>query len=254
MRKTTARRGIPGTGLVIALALVAGVLSLAPPAAAVPAATAAAADLPYGPYTCKQNFVWRDAFPYDYVCVTVVPDIRRETAEENRLADERREPNGGPWGPDTCKQGFVWREANRSDHVCVYPSSRSRAWLNNANAAFGLQDPSAPPRIFGTHTAEDYSAEYRHVTLRVTGAFSRNSKVTFSTYGYHGGGWELRTGYTFDTGDNGRIITPNGQILTFYCDLNAHRRAQAFLVATDHANGQVSNPGKVTDPLCISID
>ncbi|RBQ16414.1 hypothetical protein DP939_31185 [Spongiactinospora rosea] len=181
-----------------------------------------------------------------------MPDVRWETREENRLAAERREPNGGPWGPDTCKQGFVWREANRSDHVCVYPSSRSRAWVNSANAAFGLQDPSAPLRIGGTSAYEEYYAPEDLVTWRVSGAFSRNSKVTFSTYGYRNGGWQLETGYTVDTDANGRIAN-NGYIHTFRCNLESSRRAKAFLVAADHANGQVSNPGQVTDPWCIPI-
>ena len=26
-------------------------------------------DLPYGPDTCKQGYVWRDAIPGDHVCV-----------------------------------------------------------------------------------------------------------------------------------------------------------------------------------------
>jgi hypothetical protein len=40
-----------------------------------------------------------------------------------------------PFGPDACKQGYVWREAFEFDHVCVSPSTRSQAWVDNAQAA-----------------------------------------------------------------------------------------------------------------------
>lgn len=88
--------------------------------------------LPYGPKTCLQGFVWREASAGDLVCVT--PDVRAETAQENALADARRSPTGGPYGPNTCLSGFVWREAYPNDVVCVPPSSRSRAAADNAQA------------------------------------------------------------------------------------------------------------------------
>jgi hypothetical protein len=91
-----------------------------------------ASALPYGPDTCKQGFVWREAQPTDHVCVT--PDIRTQTADENNLADQRRDPNGGAYGPDTCLVGFVWREAFADDHVCVPPESRDQAHADNAAA------------------------------------------------------------------------------------------------------------------------
>ncbi len=88
---------------------------------------------PYGPDTCKQGYVWREASSTDHVCVT--PDIRTQAANDNRQAANRRSPNGGPYGPDTCKQGYVWREAFANDHVCVTPQTRSRAADDNRNAA-----------------------------------------------------------------------------------------------------------------------
>ena len=91
-----------------------------------------ASALPYGPDTCKQGFVWREAQPSDHVCVT--PDIRTQTAQENSFAAARRDPNGGAYGPDTCLVGFVWREAFSGDHVCVPPDSRSQAAADNAAA------------------------------------------------------------------------------------------------------------------------
>ncbi|MFD9828490.1 fibronectin type III domain-containing protein [Tsukamurella tyrosinosolvens] len=88
--------------------------------------------LPYGPDTCKQGFVWREARSSDHVCVT--PSTRTATVEENRLASSRRQPGGGAYGPNTCRQGFVWREAYSGDVVCVTPASRTRAAADNAAA------------------------------------------------------------------------------------------------------------------------
>ena len=73
---------------------------------------------------CASGFVWRTARPEDLVCVT--PAARARVAEENRLAGERRDPNGA-YGPDTCIAGFVWREAVSGDVVCVTPDSRALA-------------------------------------------------------------------------------------------------------------------------------
>ncbi len=67
--------------------------------------TASAAPLPYGPDTCMQGFVWREARSGDTVCVT--PDVRSSTAQENAQSRQNVEPNGGAYGPTTCKQGLV---------------------------------------------------------------------------------------------------------------------------------------------------
>jgi hypothetical protein len=96
-------------------------------------ATAGADPLPYGPDTCAQGFVWREAGPGDVVCVT--PAVRSSTAQQNQAAGQNREPNGGAYGPDTCKQGFVWREAFGGDVVCVTPGIRSQAASDNSAAA-----------------------------------------------------------------------------------------------------------------------
>ena len=85
---------------------------------------------------CIQGFVWREAFPGDRVCV--MPAIRAQAAEDNRLAVSRRPPSGGSYGPDTCKEGFVWRDAGPRDHVCVPPSTRAQAKEDN-NAASSRQ-------------------------------------------------------------------------------------------------------------------
>jgi hypothetical protein len=94
-------------------------------------AVAGADPLPYGPDTCNQGFVWREAGPGDVVCVT--PAVRSSTAQQNQAAAQNREPNGGAYGPDTCKQGFVWREAFGGDVVCV--GIRTQAASDNSAAA-----------------------------------------------------------------------------------------------------------------------
>ncbi len=87
----------------------------------------------FGPDTCKQGFVWREAFANDHVCV--LPSERDEAKRDNAEAGARRQPGGGGSGPDTCKAGFVWREARPSDHVCVIPSKRAQVADDNRRAS-----------------------------------------------------------------------------------------------------------------------
>jgi len=118
--------------------LVAGGLftGLATPAVAAPAPASASAvsvaALPYGPDTCKQGYVWREAALGDHVCVT--PATRQRTRNDNARAAVRRDPNG-PYGPNTCKQGFVWRNAFDGDAVCVTPQVREQTRIDNSLAA-----------------------------------------------------------------------------------------------------------------------
>jgi hypothetical protein len=79
--------------------------------------------------SCKQGFVWREAVPNDYVCVT--PEERDAANVQNRNAQANRNPKGGAYGNDTCKQGFVWRETFKNDHVCVTTSERDDAKSQN---------------------------------------------------------------------------------------------------------------------------
>jgi hypothetical protein len=114
--------------------------NLVPLAAAVAAAlggvasqaVVAADPLPYGPDTCIQGFVWREARVGDTVCVE--PWKRDRTLAENATAAQRWDPNGS-YGPQTCKQGLVWREAFDGDTVCVTPDIRQDTWNDNAAAA-----------------------------------------------------------------------------------------------------------------------
>lgn len=87
-------------------------------------------DCTYGPDTCVQGFVWRDAAPNDHVCVT--PNLREQAHIDNSQANLRRSPTGGPYGPNTCIPGYVWRNAFDGDVVCVVPETRSQtAEANN---------------------------------------------------------------------------------------------------------------------------
>lgn len=112
-------------GLAVMTATVVGVLG------AVTGPALAGGD--YGPDTCLQGWVWREAFSGDHVCV---PGATRSQAwADNAAAAGRRNPAGGPYGPDTCLPGWVWREARPTDHVCVTPAIRSQTWADNAAAA-----------------------------------------------------------------------------------------------------------------------
>lgn len=95
----------------------------------------------YGPDTCSQGYVWREAFPGDHVCVT--PQIRTQAAYENSQASVRKEPRGGPSGPDTCLKGYVWRDARPGDHVCVTPEARAQTASDNRQAANRLASNAA---------------------------------------------------------------------------------------------------------------
>jgi hypothetical protein len=91
-----------------------------------------APDLPYGPDSCQQGSVWREAFEGDTVCVT--PDRRDQAFADNAAAESRREPKGGVYGPHTCQSGYVWREARPEDLVCVTPETRTLTAAENAQA------------------------------------------------------------------------------------------------------------------------
>jgi hypothetical protein len=113
----------------------------------------------YGPDTCQQGFVWREAVPGDHVCVT--PETRTQAWGDNDQASARRNPGGGAYGPDTCYEGFVWREAVPSDHVCVTPQTRGEAWSDDAQAASRVapsipSNPAATPD-YRTLTAEGHA-------------------------------------------------------------------------------------------------
>ena len=83
---------------------------------------------PYGPYECRSPYVWRNAFPNDFVCVT--NQTVQETVADNAAAASRLSPD-----KVNCIYGFVWRGAVPSDHVCVTPSTRQQVANDNAQEA-----------------------------------------------------------------------------------------------------------------------
>jgi MmpS family membrane protein len=122
------------------------ILALTTAAAAIVATlpgSAFADPLPYGPDTCIQGYVWRNARDGDTVCVT--PAVRDRTAAENANPNANKDPNGAN-GPQSCKQGFVWREAFDGDTICVTPDERAQTKADNAAAESRYQrnQPGSP--------------------------------------------------------------------------------------------------------------
>lgn len=103
----------------------------------------------FGPDTCIEGFVWREACGGgDRVCVA--PAVRERARLDNREAGARVEPGGGPYGPDTCRAGYVWREAcGPGDHVCVPVETRTEARRDNGEAGSRKKYP------FCTRYAQD---------------------------------------------------------------------------------------------------
>jgi hypothetical protein len=158
-------------------------LLLAITAVAVANSTTAVADpndLPYGPDTCTQGFVWREARTGDTVCVT--PAVRTRTAQENANPSANKEPGGGASGPDTCKQGFVWREAFDGDTICVTPGERAQTKADNA-AAESRKQANQPRKSPASNAG--------NVVLEITGT---------------------GTVYSIDIDPGGRVATENAPV------------------------------------------
>lgn len=235
-------RGARRASAVLAFAAwVAGLLLGVPPATAT--------DAQFGPYTCKRGGVWREAFPGDVVCVT--PARRTQTARENGLAAQRREPGGGPYGPDTCKQGFVWREARPADHVCIpvageggfSENSRDAARRANDRAPFLYASPNAIPR--GGVTVQTRKAAESRQLVASGGGLSPNGKVSF--YGVFGNAVTP----SFLLG--GPLFADPGGVLgtqRFY-DIARCRNGGPFtVVVLDHRSGHVTSGGTTDIYAC----
>jgi hypothetical protein len=192
---------------------------------------ASSAQAQYGPYTCVVGLVWREAVPYDYVCVS--PQWRDKTWQENALGPSRRQPGGGPYGPDTCKQGFVWRETRPSDHVCVPPLSRDQNRRPNRTAYTGYAHPDQLPAN-GTQTWWTGYPSGGQLWVRPT-------HLPFYS-------WEPGRGYHGALGSYGvvyseKAVTPRG------CRMSNDR--SMYVLAVDEVTGVVSNAGRVAVPLCL---
>lgn len=110
----------------------ASVLTAVILAAIVAPAPSLADDFAFGPDTCRTGYVWREAQPFDRVCVR--PASRSRVQQENLLALSRIDP-AGAYGPFSCIAGYVWREAYPGDAVCVTPARRTAVRRENAEAA-----------------------------------------------------------------------------------------------------------------------
>jgi hypothetical protein len=82
---------------------------------------------------CLQGYVWRKAYPGDYVCVT--PGTRAQAQADNAAALSRVASGGGAYGQYTCVPGYVWRQVVPDDYVCVTPAVRAQAAYDNSQAS-----------------------------------------------------------------------------------------------------------------------
>lgn len=145
----------------------------------------------YGPNTCRQGYVWRDARAGDVVCVT--PQTRTATARDNALAPGRTLPNG------YCVQGYVWREAwGSDDHTCVAPQTRAQARYDNSRA----DDRRLAVRLWITSEKGALTVSGDHfnvnspVRLVFSGAVKRVLTVTATRHpGFAGGSFGYVTGF-----------------------------------------------------------
>ena len=104
---------------------------------------------------CAQGFVWREAFPGDYVCVT--PESRSVVAAENI----------DPASVEPCQPGTVWREARPADHLCVSLTRRSQVADENHHAfarVGSAASPAGSPCAQGFVWREAFSGDYVCVT------------------------------------------------------------------------------------------
>ncbi|GHO80444.1 hypothetical protein KSD_82150 [Ktedonobacter sp. SOSP1-85] len=89
----------------------------------------------YSNIFCQNGYVFREANPYDQVCVT--PDQRTQVYYDNYYAPYRVDPNGA-YGPKTCVNGYVWRNGFGGDYVCVTPAERSQVAYDNSQSALRI--------------------------------------------------------------------------------------------------------------------
>jgi hypothetical protein len=188
-------------------------------------------DLPYGPDTCTQGFVWREARTGDTVCVT--PAVRTRTAQENANPSANKEPNGGAYGPDTCKQGFVWREAFDGDTICVTPGERAQTKADNAAAESRKQANQPKQSPIPTPAPKTNTG---NVVLEITGTgtvysididpggrvATENSPVPFKKTITANPGDLVQIVAVGKTGDQGCRITVDGAVVVSQGAGNAH--------------------------------
>lgn len=191
---------------------------------------ASSAQAQYGPYTCVNGLVWREAVPNDFVCVN--GPWRTKTQQENAQGPSFRQPGGGPYGPDTCKQGYVWRETRPSDHVCVSAKSGSRKDNRraNRNAYTGYAHPDQLP-------SNGTSASWENINGKLV--VSPSNQVFYA--------WEPGKGYLRGFGNYGNVYGARA-VTPAHCQQSSGRTM--YVLAVDEVTGIVSNAGAVKVPLC----
>lgn len=199
--------------------------------AAVLAAPAAEA-LPYGPYTCQNGYVWREAFANDQVCVTSTD--RSIVAQENAAGPSHT--NYGTSYPYWCLSGYVWRQAKPSDYVCVVPASRDRERSDDALAESRLVDPSQTPQ--GNLSVTELDPSWTDMSVKVSGSYL----TPYSGYTFY---WWLR-GFGHSMGGvtaDARGNVSNQRAGAIPCQGNV--TSPPVLVVDDRSNGIVTTAGKV---------
>lgn len=190
---------------------------------------ATAEPLEYGPDTCIDGLVWREARDGDTVCVT--PAVRARVASENADPDANRDPDGD-YGPESCASGFVWREAFDGDTICVTPAIRSETLAQNAAAEnnYKRNQPGA-----GTDIPDD--VDTMSLVLEITGSGTVYSIQTDPDIGSAGENtatpWKRTGTVPVDisliqivavgkTGEQGCRITLGGEVVVDQGPGNAH--------------------------------
>ncbi|WP_133305970.1 hypothetical protein [Microbispora triticiradicis] len=208
------------TLLGLAAATIAG-LAVTAPVTLMAGPAAATGD--FGPDTCLQGYVWREARTGDVVCVTSA--TRTQTRADNAAKASRW--TSGAFGPHTCTTGYVWREAFTGDDVCVTPAVRSQAAADNSRAAdrkvsarLWISRYTVPPVDNGDGTSTSTSVDdiprlkingdhYNLGQVRLyirynTGRLYWSGTVNASAHsGYAGGSFGKKTG-VFDCAAAGR--------------------------------------------------
>ncbi|MFI8455808.1 hypothetical protein [Kitasatospora sp. NPDC085464] len=184
---TTRRILRTGATMAMATVMALGTAALVP-------TTAQAQD--YGPDTCRQGYVWRDARPGDHVCVT--PTTRSQAAYDNSQVPVRTLANG------FCVQGYVWREAWVGDTVCVTPQTRTQTRSDNSQAddrrlavRIWTDDVGGNLEINGDHFNIDGAVRVE-IRLNSTGTVQWSQTVTAHRYdGFAGGSFGVNTGHPY---------------------------------------------------------
>ncbi|MEV5712045.1 hypothetical protein [Actinoallomurus sp. NPDC052274] len=240
--KTTPRGGT-GHGVRVRRVLSLALSAVAVAAAGVAVEASAAFAAPYGAYTCKTGFVWREAVPGDQVCVS--PEIRDRSAEENAWAASRREPGGGAWGPDTCKSGYVWRLVRPNDLVCVPPASRDQAYSDNYYSPYRLLAPASVPQgtIWTTTTQSPYNGG-GHIFAKASSLWANTIVRFYLIYPDGSGPWVAGKPLQANAGGGIYSSDPRGQEFAFLGPVG-HTKPST-VIAVEQATGLVTYAGTTT--------